>query len=332
MTDGAPTIHTRAHSSNGSGPRPKRPEKPQRIGRFSGVEQMSVDDWISVPTNPRQRDTERRAAQADHLHQPSAAHGRVAMAVLPNGDRYKLDGHTRAHLWHLRQIEEPSIVFADVYRCRDLAEVVSLFDHFDNRKAVETSADAVFGGYRQHGLDLRNPFLRSGKIAAALNHASLRLLGSHRPKDLHDIVLLFKPELRLLDKTDATPRWFTSGILAGAIITLIVDPVRALAFWSDYAGGFGTKVDGEMDAVEALRDRVQRGRMPSGYSPQKIQTPDQVGYAIAGFRASQDGRTYATRASLPIAAPNIVQRTLKTARERLDARADTARGEGGQTP
>ena len=60
---------------------------------------MSVDEWIKVKANPRQRDTEKHAAKAKHLLTPSPDHAHVSAARLPNETLVKLDGHTRALLW-----------------------------------------------------------------------------------------------------------------------------------------------------------------------------------------------------------------------------------------
>src|SRR5260370_461566 len=59
--------------------------------------ELTVAEWLEIPDNPRQRDTERHLQRAKHLMTPAPTHRRVAMAQATTDDRrWKLDGHTRA--------------------------------------------------------------------------------------------------------------------------------------------------------------------------------------------------------------------------------------------
>lgn len=268
-------------------------------GRYLWTEPMSIDDWISVPDNPRQRNTERRAQAAlKWLGQPSPTHCRVAMAVLNDGRRFKLDGHTRALLWYRRQAPEPQQLIVDVYLCPNIERVKTLYDELDSVNAVKTPADAVTGAYREHDLQLSNRFLAGGGLKSGLKASYRACVSTCGDFDINHAVGLFKPELLALDRTEAAARWFKSGLVAAAVITLAASKGGALRFWAAYAAGEGMKCEGRMDAVEALRDRVLRirddKRLPSGGAYVAIL----MQYGITAYVGFEKGHEYSARNGL----------------------------------
>ena len=97
---------------------------------------MTAAEWAAVADNPRQRDTVSRASKAKHLDVLEPTHTIVSIAELPDGKRFKLDGHTRAYKWQADpKLAPPFPLDVRVYVVADLAEVKRLYMHFEIGRA-----------------------------------------------------------------------------------------------------------------------------------------------------------------------------------------------------
>jgi len=136
---------------------------------YAGTMTMTIDDWIAVPDNPVQRDTERHARKATHLHALHPTHQVVEMARLPNGEQYKVDAHSRAYLWDGRlagegiRPERPRLLTVNVWACQSLADVKRHYDTCDSKAAVVTLPDKLHGAQRELELRFRSTLLKSGR-------------------------------------------------------------------------------------------------------------------------------------------------------------------------
>ena len=158
-------MHALAPSPEQTNTAPAETEKPYvYVKRIS----MTPQDWAEVSNNPRQRNTEDHARRAKHLLAYSPEHPIVKMAVLPDGRRFKLDGHTRSYLWSTGVVEAPKWVMVDVFRCRTLKDVEMLYEHYDNRLAAENARDVLAGAARKLGLEFNTTLMRQGKYGRAL--------------------------------------------------------------------------------------------------------------------------------------------------------------------
>lgn len=256
---------------------------------------MSIDEWKSIPKNPRQRDEVVRIEKnrATHLLAFDPKHVEVAMAVLPNGDRYKVDGHTRTAVWSLGLAEAPAMLMVDVYACADIAAAQQLYDRFDNTTAAESGTDRVTGAYRQAGISPVSPMLKSGEISTAIRqlyHYIHRTAPKKETKNsvINEGVLLFAKEIELLDSVVPTRTLFPTGILMGALISFAHEPKNAVPFWSEYAQGGGNKVDGRMDAVQALHER----RMKDKKKGNSIKDSALMASSVAAVGGYKRGTTY----------------------------------------
>jgi hypothetical protein len=161
---------------------------------------MSVSDWIDVPDNPRQRDTEKRAksARSKHLAKYQKPH-RVVFAASKEGSILcKIDGHTRALLWKLGDLETPpdgrvEVVLFDV--C-GIEEAKELYDMVDAQPVAKKPSDNIFGACRELGFRLDSSLLRGCAFATQLKIASS---GKKFTGDLYKLVKDWKPELIALD-------------------------------------------------------------------------------------------------------------------------------------
>lgn len=224
---------------------------------------MTVAEWISVTDNPRQRDTEKHAAKAkkSHLSVLDPAHALVSMAELPDGRRFKLDGHTRCLLWQRGELAMPDELIVDVWRCADEAAVKALYSRFDAATAAETAADRLRGAANEHDIEFKSPMLRDGNYGTAIKRV-FQIGWSHSESRwssldyVYDAVKTFKRELQALDEINPNATRFSSGVIAAALVTLKRYGPKAEPFWRAYAENAGTKDGAVMDGVQALSEAV----------------------------------------------------------------------------
>ena len=249
---------------------------------------MSVKDWIGkVKDNPIQRDTERHAAKAKHLLEPNSTHAAVSAAELPNGKLVKLDGHTRALLWQRGQVEAPHELHVNVFPVASLAEAEELYKTFDSKDALENQRDKISGAFRRYNFVPQSGFLKGGSITSGLRIAYAVLKGfsansanadsgrTPTPSraavvhaDTYTMVSEFAPELMSLDAFLVTgnPPKIHSGTLAAFLLSYRKYGHKVTPFWQGVFGGGGSKIAGEMDAIQALCELIlsRRGRSGAG--------------------------------------------------------------------
>jgi hypothetical protein len=216
----------------------------------STVIEMPIEKWASVEDNPRQRDTEMRAQRAKHLFKFSPDHATVMAARLPSGKLIKLDGHTRTFLWQNGSVQGPETVRVVTFDVADMDEAKELYTHFDSDKAVERGNEKISGAFREYGLNPQSALLRSGRIANALRVAR-RALGMGQSSDVYEIMGALKKPIKLLDSLMLNKHTFPTGMVAAIIITTARYGEDALPFWRAVLANAGSKIDGEMDGVQA---------------------------------------------------------------------------------
>jgi hypothetical protein len=226
-------------------------------------------EWHMIRNNPRQRDTELRLnAALKYLAEYKPPHAQVSMAILPNGDLIKLDGHTRDLAWHLELIPIPALLHVTIYPAATMGEVLELYGMFDNAAASERGRDIAQGALNYNGIQLQTPMLRNGRMGSAALRLFLQI-GDHKnyysgnPRDYHTMfaaIEYFSAEIIALDGIGVGPMMFPPGIQMAAILTIQRDRVEALVFWRLYAEQRGTKNAESMDAVQALIESVMRSK------------------------------------------------------------------------
>jgi hypothetical protein len=237
---------------------------------------MTVAEWIAVPDNPIQRDTEKHAAKAKHLLTPLPIHKIVYAAELPDGKRLKLDGHTRALMWKRKQIPHPrnGVVEVNVVHVQSVDEAVQLYKTLDSKEALETITDKVSGAFNHLNFIPESGLLKRGNIANAVRmcwhvyqgktiHTGGTVNGAARVQfDLYLGIHEFSNELFALDSFSLDGAMTTSGIVAAFILTNRKHSYKVLPFWRSVFANGGEKKDGKMDGVQALNELMlqRRGR------------------------------------------------------------------------
>ena len=259
---------------------------------------MSFADWDQIPSNPRQRNEEVRIAhgRADHLLHPNQKHREVAMALLPDGREYKVDGHTRSALWRDGRMRPPSLLLVDVYECHDEQAAMDLYDMFDSSGATELGTDRVTGAFREAGINPSSPMLTEGGISTAMRelYEFVNQVGVTRNTKnavINRAVKMFADEIMLLDKIKPTRDAFPYGIVMGALLTFAKHGDKALRFWELYAADAGNKSDNTVDAVEALVQRRKENRGKGNSALGRLL----MNYAVKAYEHHAKGKTFSSK-------------------------------------
>lgn len=214
--------------------------------------EMSVLDWIAVKDNPRQRNTEKRAKQArlKHLSKYQKVH-RCVFAATHNGDILcKIDGHTRAMLWQMGELESPpdgkvEVVLIEV---SGMNEAKELYDMMDAQLSVKKPSDNIYGACRELGFRLDSFLLRGCAFNTQLKIATT---GKKFSGNTYAMVREWKKELIALDQLALSSQ---NTILISVMLTAIrLDgSVQAGEFFRNLDKNNGSKTNQGYDGIELL--------------------------------------------------------------------------------
>lgn len=224
---------------------------------------MTVDAWVSVADNPKQRDTARHAQKAvnKHLKSSSPVQSVVHAGKLPTGEMFKIDGHTRALLWSENRLAKPSHVDVVVYPCADIAEVIALYDAFDNPTAADSTPDNLHSAFRLAGHLPQCDLLKEGAVVSAL-----RLLHWSVP-NLVPVVAYWIEEFVALDKLGLSRKTFACHGIAAALLILREYGEAGERFIIKVAANDGYRADGKScgvdEACRLLLEAKGKSRQPA---------------------------------------------------------------------
>lgn len=246
---------------------------------MSHYKKMLVEDWIKVQDNPIQRDTEKHAAKAKHLHTAKPTHYFVTAGELPNGTLIKLDGHTRALLWKRKEIPVPMQVNVAIIPIKSKEEAEELYKTLDSKDAVENQRDKVFGAFRNHDFQPQSGMLQSGSLTQALRIAysvlkggviverggikgGMTLAGGVTRKealaaDVYEMIDEFSPELHTLDGFGLRQNFVGAGVVAACLLSYRKYGNKVTPYWTGVFGNAGNKHGREMDMIQATTQLIQ---------------------------------------------------------------------------
>ena len=284
---------------------------------------MSVKAWCAVPENLRQRNTEKHAKKATrpggHLRVASPAHAQVFAAKLPDGRLIKLDGHTRALLWELGELDAPEQVLVTVIPVRDMEHAKELYNHFDNAQAMETTQDKLSGALHEHGVVLRSGcFL---KLYASSLMEAHRLLFPGKSANLYDVTGVWKPVLEALDICGY------GRVLAAVQTAMLLSAVRYAglreapmveSFWTEFFLGAKSGTAGRWLPAEALRYVLEMEKVRGAGN---AATERWIRYTLAALDQHIARKTYRGKVSpsgpVDVGDRSTIQEWVKPAYERL---------------
>lgn len=258
---------------------------------------MTPEKFGTFLTHPRQRDILRHAeaAKRKHLSGFNITQANVAAASF-EGKFYKLDGHTRSHLWESGSLQKPDKVTVTIYNCTSYDELLNLYATFDNKYAAENGSDILSGVMREAGIEVRSAMFKNYKFLTALKYAyahahsnsRVRFVGgTDSPEALARYVNFFKDEIRMLDGIDPALRIFKAGVTAGAFLALKRRGDSVLPFFEALNTNRGTKTESECDGIQALHDLIMQGNYRA-----RIDTALLTSRTISCVESWRAGRTY----------------------------------------
>jgi hypothetical protein len=216
---------------------------------------MTPDEWADVPDNPRQRDTESRAAKARHLKTLEAAHTLVHMAEWEGG-RCKLEGHTRALIWMQFPELAPDSIDVRVTVVESEEEAKRLYGHFNSKEEGERANDRLFGALRESGVIPTSDFIRRAKFSNALSMAYTFYEEHGRPKQpsVYDKVAYFRDEILLLDSIAGASKRLFGTVVCCFLMASRKHGHVVLEFFQRYIVDGGSKDGRRKDCVQMFSD------------------------------------------------------------------------------
>jgi hypothetical protein len=216
---------------------------------------MTPEEWASVPDNPRQRDTECRAAKARHLNTLEAAHTLVHMAEWGAG-RCKLEGHTRALKWMQSPETAPESIDVRVYVVDSIEEAKRLYGHFNSKEEGERSNDRLFGALRENEITPVSDFVRKAKFSNAVSmaHAFYVEHSRHKPLSVYEKVAFFREEIVLLDRIAGASKRMIGPVVCCFLMAAHKHGPAVMDFFQRYILDGGAKDGRRKDCVQLFSD------------------------------------------------------------------------------
>lgn len=237
--------------------------------------EMDFDTFAAIERCPKQRDETKRVNKP-HLRKYSPSMQCVAVAVLPTGKTYKVDGHTRVELVMNGKLPEltKSPMIVSVYSVRGMAEIRALYDTFDSTGASKNAAETIQSALSDLGITMTTPLLADGRFGSALSIAVKTYAQfdptafTERKPSRTEQIEFFRSALEMIDRLDIAKSRFNQGVLAAAILAYKKHGAAANDFFAAYNATNGLESGSARNAVRMLheiRNRMkQDGRVAGG--------------------------------------------------------------------
>lgn len=229
---------------------------------------MTPMEWSQIPDNPRQRDTDKRAKTARHLHSLEAAHTLVHMAEWEGG-MCKLEGHTRGKVWIELPDIAPESIDVRVYVVKDEEEAKRMYGHFNSKEEVESVTDRLFGALREHRIKTESSLLSGCRFTNAVRFAHTYATRKNNPTGgkkapVNEGVAYFRDEIAAMDLMH-----FSKDKGIGCALCCYLMARRKHGHWCDeffdrYNKDGGIKNGRARDCVQMFADAVEDNRAKSG--------------------------------------------------------------------
>ena len=201
--------------------------------------------FINLPAYPRQVRTNLHAPK---LLKAVLSEGAIetvecVSTVVVNSVRYKLDGHTRSHLWSNNFIPVPPTVTVTEYIASDMDAANKLFDKFNHPVNHRTIGSRISGIFKELNVQLSSPIFLTGKIASVLRILDMAECGQYRniEKKREEIIGKWIKEIETVDPyfQIQDSMFHQSGVVAGALLTARRSSMRGdmtsfHGFWDAY--------------------------------------------------------------------------------------------------
>lgn len=217
---------------------------------------MPFDQYLTLPTNLRQRDTEanaKKVMKSKRFDVQEPTHTIVYCAEDREGNRMLIDGHTRQYLMGLQKIRQPVYMNVIMITVEDLKKALELYTHCDSVEASETSTQKAIGAMRELKMKPKYPMIQKGYFLSALAKAGAK-------GDIYKRVSDYKNELMVCDELKISRTNVTTGIFAAMILTIKENEVLARTFWEAYLDNRQVSDGVRHDGVGILMQEVATRR------------------------------------------------------------------------
>lgn len=213
------------------------------VGENVTVEVMDIATFLAIDPSAYQRDTVERSTKPKVKNMLSVLrpeHLEVAIAELTEdsydedgnfyakGHRFVNNGNTRAYYWKNDLSDKvPSMVFATVYKCKNMEEVRANYNTFDSPAAAEANQEKLVGIIRSvyHYVPVSEK-VRRGQIHGALTLAA----HYHSPQifekqtanvdSMTGMVGIYIEEIKAFDKICKNKQNWDSALICAALMSL----------------------------------------------------------------------------------------------------------------
>jgi hypothetical protein len=245
---------------------------------------LPVTEFLEMSAAPGHRNSEGRAAAAEHLKTLVPEHLEVAIAEYPDPSapsgvrRVRMTGNTRAQVWKCGLSNAvPESVSARLYRMKSETEVRERMLRHDSREQAWSAADLMYRAYdmtfgpewrpRSKILAGSNKLTQPiRKADAIVNHAryspdpavKVEMIMRHWIKEIQTLDNLLDRPVSNSIKEKAP---FTQGLLAALLVILRYRDEQQIApFMQTFPDDGGTKTDAGLDGVQLLIEGLGKPR------------------------------------------------------------------------
>lgn len=206
------------------------------------VKKITVEEFISLPSVPMQRDTEGRAKTnkvKGMLKILKPTHLEVALCVLEKDDDYYgtlypkgwkgiVNGNTRKWFWENQMSDKiPANLNATIYYCNSMEEVRDIYNQYDNPDSMERNQQKVFGLlgklFKFSPTSLK---IQKGEILTGLNYACYKLNPKRwnqpgiKAEDLTYQLAEYIDEIKILDTLIKHRSNWDQAFIAAALMSI----------------------------------------------------------------------------------------------------------------
>ena len=111
--------------------------------RYVNTVSMPYDEWLTIPNNPWQRNTEEQARKAHRNHlRPEVYNeeaGKCVVLAYVDDVPYKVDGHTRIQLMEQGKLPKTPSWSVRVFQCDTHDELRELYYQMDTNTSQKTT-------------------------------------------------------------------------------------------------------------------------------------------------------------------------------------------------
>ena len=213
------------------------------VGENITVEVMDIATFLAIDPSAYQRDTVERSTKPKVKNMLSVLrpeHLEVAIAELTEdsydedgnfyakGHRFTQNGNTRAYYWKNDLSDKvPSMVFATVYKCKNMEEVRANYNTFDSPATAEANQEKLVGIIRSvyHYIPVSEKVRRGqihGALALASHYHSPNIFEKQAANvdSMTGMVGIYIEEIKAFDKLCKTKQNWDSPLICAALMSL----------------------------------------------------------------------------------------------------------------